>query len=69
MLGLKLYTDMYLKDDQISLFIVGYIKRTNIEEQKSLLTCLLNWKRNIDIDSDPHLNLLNVKVIVPTVVV
>ena len=37
MLGLKLYTDMYLKDDQISLFIVGYIKRTNIEEQKSLL--------------------------------
>lgn len=69
MLGLKLYTDMYLKDDQISLFIVGYIKRTNIEEQKSLLTCLLNWKRNIDIDSVPHLNLLNAKVIVPVVVV
>ena len=67
MLGLKLYTDMYLKDDQISLFIVGYIKRTNIEEQKSLLTCLLNWKRNIDIDSVSHLNLLNAKVIVPVV--
>ena len=37
MLGLKLYTDMYLKDENFSLFFIGYIKRTNIEEQKSLL--------------------------------